>query len=393
MLLALCENGNRITPALLKKQDLYVLRNQVKFYCPVCKAHVILKIGQKMIPHFAHKSVGKCLIINGGEGSYHEKGKLLLYNWLKSLNIDVELEKYIPEINRQPDLFIKINQKRIAIEYQCARIDIEELKNRMNDYKKAGIEQIWILGGNRFQKIGNQHYKIDEYTRMFIHHFCDLDPVLYYFCSNTKNFIKLHNIYLTSSNRAIAKTTIKKLFNLHLLDLFLVPKNDRIQSLTNWKTEKRLFRLRESRRSHSDEFKWKQWLYLNGLHIETLPSSVFLPISNQYKMKTNLWNWQSRLLLALYKSNDYPFFNLKQCHHILKSHLNKRISLLQIEKSDPIEEYIKLLTEIGICTRQKKNLYQFKKKIKTYRNVEEAIIGDELFISKTIHAIKQINLK
>lgn len=37
---------------------------------------------------------------------------------------------------------------KVAIEFQCSRIPEQDLRERIHDYMRADIEQIWILGGN-----------------------------------------------------------------------------------------------------------------------------------------------------------------------------------------------------------------------------------------------------
>src|SRR5699024_10076197 len=106
--------------------DVFSSRNRSftkeKVYCPVCHGEVIIRAGPVITPHFAHQAKQDCPANRGGEGPVHEKGKLLLYQWLKKHNVDVRLEHYLPNIQQQPDLFLQLNKQRIAIEYQCSKI-------------------------------------------------------------------------------------------------------------------------------------------------------------------------------------------------------------------------------------------------------------------------------
>src|SRR5690625_6633327 len=88
--------------------------------------------------------------------NYHEKGKLLLYQWLKSQQLHVELEPYLKEIKQQPDILLLLQGKIIAIEYQCARIPIRDIQRRNNGYKQRGIIPIWILGAKQFKRQGKR---------------------------------------------------------------------------------------------------------------------------------------------------------------------------------------------------------------------------------------------
>src|SRR5699024_6892259 len=120
MLSAKTKKGQMVTLAVLKKAQIEEMRLE-EFYCPACKETVIIKAGEKTIPHFAHFSKSVC-INKSGEGMQHQKGKLLLYSWLQKQSIDVQIEYYLPEIKQRPDLFFSIGDKKVAIEFQCVKI-------------------------------------------------------------------------------------------------------------------------------------------------------------------------------------------------------------------------------------------------------------------------------
>src|SRR5699024_4341246 len=157
---------------------------------------VIIRAGPQTIPHFFHYQKSECPSVEGGEGAYHEKGKLLLYHWLKKQHTNVFLEKHLPQINQQPDLLLltknkkntikyqntyvflekhlpQIKQrpdlllltknKKIAIEYQCVRIPIKLLLKRNKGYQQLGIKPIWILGANQMKRMGQNSLKLDPF--------------------------------------------------------------------------------------------------------------------------------------------------------------------------------------------------------------------------------------
>src|SRR5690625_1757035 len=171
MLQAQSKDGKFITLANLKKSEIEFHRKVSKFFCPTCKQPVMIKSGSKTIPHFAHYPNTNCPANTYGEGPYHKKGKLLLYRWLKKQKLNVSLEKYIPKINQQPDLFLTINEKKIAIEYQCSKISAQEILTRNRGYLNAGIQPIWILGANLFRRKTAYHLRLDQFTLKFVHQF------------------------------------------------------------------------------------------------------------------------------------------------------------------------------------------------------------------------------
>src|SRR5699024_12453096 len=121
MLQAKLNNGKLVTLARLPKQIIEQYRRRYNFFCPVCDGSVIIKAGEKTIPHFAHARKANCMTQGGGEGSYHNKGKLLLYQWLKSQHLHVTLEKNLPDIQQQTDVLLYVLHLKFVIDLQCVR--------------------------------------------------------------------------------------------------------------------------------------------------------------------------------------------------------------------------------------------------------------------------------
>src|SRR5690625_6266192 len=141
------------------------------------------------MPHFANARKANCLSQGGCEGSYHNKGKLLLYQWLKSQHLHVALEKYLPDIQQQPDVLLSVLNRKIAIEFQCSRISAADLKQRIAGYKKLNIQSIWILVANQFQRYGSAGLKVDAFIRLFIHQSSPQNLLnFYFFCHLTEQF-------------------------------------------------------------------------------------------------------------------------------------------------------------------------------------------------------------
>ncbi len=82
-----------------------------------------------------------CLAFYEAESKYHMHGKELLYRWFKRQNFQVDIEYYLPEIKQRPDVFVERAGRKIAIEYQCANLAIEQLYKRTYSYW-----QVWYTG-------------------------------------------------------------------------------------------------------------------------------------------------------------------------------------------------------------------------------------------------------
>lgn len=393
MLQAKLNNGSLITLATLTKEEiLQIKKRQEVFYCPLCSSQVIMKAGTKMIPHFAHLSSVDCLSHEGGEGPYHEQGKLLLYQWLKSQRLNVTLEAYIPEISQRPDLLLVLNEKRIAIEYQCARIPIEQIRHRNKGYKRAGITPIWIIGATRLKRQTKNHVKIDQFTRHFINQFSPADPqILFYFCPHTLQFITIQDLYFTGMGQAIGKIQSAKLHQINFKEIFKKYPFSKREILQLWKKEKRQFRLKQRKRLYGSELAWHQWLYLKRTHVELLPSIIHLPIASQHRMNSPTWNWQSRLCIDLLdplQLSDH--FSLHSCKQLLQKHINHSASFPLIASTeDPIEHYLQFLALLKIIEQQSSGHYQKIKTIRFHKNINAALIGDNDVIRQLLENHKQ----
>lgn len=387
MLQAQLNNGELMTLISLTKVEIEKYKRELQFYCPTCKEPVIIKSGQKVISHFAHYPKSKCAEVRGGEGHYHESGKLLLYQWLQSQHLHVKLEPYLKEIKQQPDVLLSINKKRIAIEYQCARIAMNDIQRRNEGYKQAGIVPIWILGAKQFKRQGKYHLKVDQFTSQFIHQFSPESPKkLFYFCPETFQLTTFQDFYFTNLSQAVGQFYFNKLNNIKFTDLFVEGYFSNWELYQLWKKEKRKFRLTSNNRLYGMNLSWHQWLYQQQTHLEYLPSPIYLPVSAQHLMKTPPWNWQSRLYMGII--NPTPIgqqFSLRQAVGLLRNHFKRKKHFPLIKSAEyPIQQYFHLLCQLNIIQKQSRNQYIKLKEVPFYDHVEAALLGDDLIMDELI---------
>src|SRR5690625_1434985 len=387
MLQAQSNRGELITLASLTEAEINSYRIDYQFYCPACKELVMIKAGQKVIPHFAHYPKSKCAEARGGEGPYHERGKLLLYQWLKSQHLQVELEPYLRHIKQQPDLLLTINDKRIAIEYQCARIPIEDIQKRNKGYEQAGIIPIWILGAKQFKRQGKFHLKIDQFTKQFIHQFSpSSSQKLLYLCPETLQLTIFHDIYMTRTGQAVGRFYFTKLYEIKITDLFRENRFLETDLYQLWKNEIRKFRLGSGKRLYGKDLAWRQWLYLQQIHLEHLPSMIHLPVSAQHLMKTPPWDWQSRLYIGII--DPLPIgsqFTLKHSKTILRNHFYRQSHFPLIKSTeDPIQQYFHLLEQLEIIKKQSSDHFTKLRAVSFHKHLEDALLSDDLIMKELI---------
>ncbi|MGF7013839.1 competence protein CoiA [Ornithinibacillus bavariensis] len=381
MLQAKLKTGKLVTLFHLTRDEIAILRVKENFFCPTCNERVIVKAGNKTIPHFSHVARTHCLSYDKGEGAYHETGKLLLFEWLRRQGISVRLEEYIPEIKQRPDLLICLNRKKVAIEYQCATTTPQEIHSRTKGYQSMGITPIWILGANQFKRIGRNTIKINLFTLQFLHQFnAKFSPTWYFFDSQTSHFIITKNPYLTRNKQAVINITMKKLHQLRFVDLFKASDINLKLLFHEWKKAKYRFRISQPTRPYGSELVWQRWLYEKRMHREHITPLVYLPVASQFLMKTEPWDWQSRICLEIIA--PIPIggrFSLEACETKLPPY--QKLPLINASLN-PIEEFLQLLVLLHILKELPNKAYVKIAEIKHFDHIEKAILGDAKIIDK-----------
>lgn len=389
LLHAKLKNGDSIALYQYSREEIEALRANETFYCPICKDKVIIKAGTKTIAHFAHQRAAICLSQERGEGEYHEKGKLLMYKWLVLQGIEAELEVYFPSIKQRADILVKIGSKRIAIEYQCARIPIQDVFNRTMGYLQEGIQPIWIIGGNHFTRTGNKQLKANPFLLQFFHRFTsNRFPVLYFFDPHTSFFIKAANLFPVNQYQVYSDLSIKKLGEMHFLELFTQTNFSEAGLIKTFTKAKYKFRMYHPPKTFGRERKWNNWLYSYGTHREFLPSIVFLPVASQYRMNIPLWDWQSRICLEIIAPTKIgDTFSLNDCIFLLQNYISPNSPLIN-GVEDPLLEYLQLLSSLNIISISSKYIFQKCQEIHFYSHVEEALAGDQKLMGEISEIFK-----
>ena len=137
MLIARNQKGNLVSAleTSLNREDSYC--------CPGCQGVVLLRQGQVMCPHFAHKSLQDCQFFSENESAQHLSLKAALYKSLVNHGEKVSIEKVLSEMGQIADLFVGDS---LALEVQCSRLSQQRLRERTRAYQQAGYEVRWLLG-------------------------------------------------------------------------------------------------------------------------------------------------------------------------------------------------------------------------------------------------------
>ncbi|ANP80358.1 competence protein [Bacillus sp. B25(2016b)] len=290
------ENGEKIHLLYNCNEELLRrMRQQERFFCVACGKEVQMKLGKQKSWHFAHKKVDSCLAFYEAESMYHRHGKELLYKWFKRQNFHVDIERYLPEIQQRPDIFIERAGRKIAIEYQCANLSIEQLYKRTYSYWRAGIQVIWIIGGNQLKKQSAYWMKFSSLMAFSLQSYPQ--PFLIFFCSKQKSFMKCafltsfstsvsfsHTIYLPTET-----TTFELLFS-------SVPFQKEILD-REWKQRKDYFRKNALPIWNYNYKSLLRFLYQCKCTPANFPSEIGVPLPSSFAFQTNPFIWQAFLYM------------------------------------------------------------------------------------------------
>ncbi|NBJ70924.1 MULTISPECIES: competence protein CoiA family protein [Clostridia] len=391
MLQAIDQYGNKVILFTKSFREIVDIKKSGQdFHCPVCKGAVYIRAGKKVIPHFAHRSIKECRSFEGGEGVYHEQGKMLLFRWLSEQKLAVQLEPYIKEIKQRPDILLNIGKKRIAIEYQCATTSPEVLKARTEGYRSIGISPLWVLGAKHLQRSSTNKLRVNTFIRFFIHQFSlNISPRIFFLCPSTKHIIIVQDLYMVTKQTALGNLTTHPLRQVTFLELFHDTRFTREKLYTLWNKEKLVFRTKPRNRLSNLELQWHRWLYSKNLYLQTLPPIIYLPLRSQIIMQTPLWKWQSQWVIEqLVWCKIGRAINIEPETSMIdkNSSLNEDLPLIS-NTYNPLEEYMSILHQLGIFRQLSKTTFVKQATIYFPTTIDEAVAADK----RLLHTLKKQN--
>ena len=120
---------------------------QFDYYCLECRQLVRRRSGLHRRAHFYHLALSSACRLNQ-KTLAHLQVQWKLQQLLPSG--ECHLEHRFPDINRIADVYW--DAKGIVFEIQCSPISALEIKSRNEDYAKKGIQVVWILHDERYNK-------------------------------------------------------------------------------------------------------------------------------------------------------------------------------------------------------------------------------------------------
>lgn len=148
--------------------------------CQECDGVLHVREGDVRIAHFAHLPGAHCEA--AGESQEHKNGKLYLRDHLADIFPDYakavfDFEYRVPGVDRIIDLLVTLpDGRKVAHEVQLASITTKQLRERTDDYVKAGISTVWWLSGSAYT-MTNVQWCLQQFEVAYILQYKEKMPV------------------------------------------------------------------------------------------------------------------------------------------------------------------------------------------------------------------------
>ncbi|WP_062352028.1 competence protein CoiA [Bacillus kwashiorkori] len=363
MFFALTNSGKSITLLKMTVSEIHQLKKEQPFYCPHCNGELILKVGSKKLPHFAHKYI--CPVKPEGETAAHLSGKKLLHDWLVAQQLQPKMEIYFPDINQRADILFYWKKKPFIFEFQCSSIPVNELERRTKAYHQANFTPLWITHQDKIGKISNHILSITDYLSFFITNFPqNSEPMILAFHPEKRQFQLIYHFMPISTRKVLVQqmnigyqTTLQQLFS------FQKPIPQHFFQYWYIYAEKWLFHLPLYNNARRNKF--LTFLYQNNIHPTKLPMEVGVPVPYMILIETPPIIWQTYIFLFLFNENrGRRYIFLKELTNYLQKIVKEgllRFRLTQYSflanKYMPIKKYLVFLENVGLVKLKEDKLF------------------------------------
>lgn len=318
MLTAITTKGETVT--LTRKMplpDLREWRTKEQFHCSQCKEKVQLKVGDIVIPHFAHYQQTNCReSFSEGESPTHLLGKSQLHELFSSHHIEVKVEPFLPNIRQRPDLLVTWQDTQVPIEFQCSVIPLELVEQRNAGYQMLTMAPIWILVTPPAIRAATAHIltiRLTQFQQFFIRQLparTGYVPLLLTYNPSNEQFHYLsHMIHLQGSTHTVCHSIMRVR---HQSIPFALPAAltvEDIQEMTR-QYEKARQKYLQSVIGYNQKGVHNLFLracYEMRVQPIQLPAWIGVPTMGQEAFKQADCEWQVLLIAAMRETRSTPF--------------------------------------------------------------------------------------
>lgn len=305
MLTAKTKAGKKISLGYpYKKETLQSLRKQEEFFCPVCGERVLLKLGEKKIFHFAHKSGGACREFIENETQSHMKGKLQLFQWLRGQGTDAVLEYYDKEIKQRPDIAFQIKGQKFALEYQCSTVSEQIFIKRTNNYLQKGYIPLWILGDVQLKQKQPNTVSLTNFHYLFLRETSENQMFFPFFSSETNRFSILSSLFPYTTQYSLTQKSELSLQEM-TFSTFTDPVIDFRLNPGQWRKLMDKHQWNWSMHEGAEQKVFFNELYTKYMNPFLLPIEIGIPVHRGLLIHTLPFVWQTYFYLDVLR-NKHP---------------------------------------------------------------------------------------
>ncbi|GGE51257.1 competence protein [Pullulanibacillus camelliae] len=380
MFVAMNKRGKRIS--LLESfslKELQEMKGSEHFYCQSCGEEVIMKLGQSVAWHFAHKAAGDCPNQHEPETRTHLTGKSKLYHWLKTNGVKAEVEYYLPAIQRRPDLYLPERVPPLAIEFQCATIGYEQLKARSDSLAAEGIRVCWLFGSHRLKKLAPNLFKLSAMELATLQEMATHSERTYflrYFSPTKKLFCFLQLLFPLTSTQFIGIEHSQPDSHINLKE-FLTPSFHSPVYLSwkrHWLRQKKHWRTKVLPKFSPLE-RYLFTICARRRHVfSSYPAYIGLPIASSIAIATPPYLWQMWIITHFVNRGKGAYFTLEEIERgFQKMVLQRYFQLHLMLRFQPIRQaltdYLLLLSRVGLITPLSGDSYRINQSIE-WKNLD-----------------------
>ena len=230
----------------------------------------MLRQGQVICPHFAHKSLQGCQFFSENESAQHLSLKAALYQSLDNHGEKVCIEKVIPELGQIADLFVGDS---LALEVQCSRLSQKRLRERTLAYHQIGYEVRWLLGEELWlgQRLTDLQRDFLYFTAKIGFHLWELDwkreEIRLKYLIYEDIFGKVHYLTKSWSFTENLMTILRFPYQARKVETYQVPQRRKVSRLVQ----------RELMGKNPRWMKRQETAYLKGMNLLNMSDQDFFP--------------------------------------------------------------------------------------------------------------------
>jgi competence CoiA-like predicted nuclease len=134
------------------------------FTCPECGELLILNAGPILPPYFSHHKGSTCVLQNNGESKEHRMGRFLLYQIAKKSFPKANVRtNYVHQNLKRSNVYIEIDNKKIAMNYLTSRIVIKDWEEKHAYYSENNIIDVWVLSKNTNVHMDSKNISLNSF--------------------------------------------------------------------------------------------------------------------------------------------------------------------------------------------------------------------------------------